>query len=144
MKLYLAHSTERKRFKCVFFSLVIKNKSMVESYKGGMKAFMDKHRLYCNEDIMFGNFMGDDIDVIVDDLVENGMKMHEDFIFLNATGLAFNVQLRLSPIAIKKAVDIGVDWLMGEYDYGDIFIWYADEPEIHNDRKSKGGQTNVK
>ena len=69
MQLYLAHSTERKRFKCVFFSLVIKNKSMVESYKGGMKAFMDKYPLFCNEDITVGNFMGDDIDAIVDDLI---------------------------------------------------------------------------
>ena len=131
MKLYVVHNTDRKRFKCVFCSLIIKNESLAKSYDGGLQAFMDRHRLFCNEDITVGNFMGDDIDVIVDDLVENGMKMHEDFIFLNATGLAFNVQLGLSPIALKKDVNIGVDWLKVKYDNGNIYIRYADDkPEI--------------
>jgi len=143
MQLYVVHNTQRKKFKCVFCSLVIKNESLAKFYDGGIQGFMDRHRLFCNENITVGNFMGDGINTIVDDLIENAMKMDKDFIFLNATGLAFNVQLALSPIAIKKDVNIGVDWLKGEYDHGDIFIWYADEPEIHNDRKSKGGQTNV-
>ena len=143
MHLYVVHNTNRKKFKCVFRSLVIKNDSLVKFYDGGLQGFMDKHPLFCNENITVGNFMGNDIDVIVDDLIENGMKMDEDFIFLDATRLAFNVQSGLSPIALKKAVDIGIDWLIGEYDHGDIYIWYADEPEIHNNRKSKGGQTNV-
>ena len=144
MKLYVVHNTERRRFKCVFCSLIIKNESLAKSYDGGLQAFMDRHRLFCNEDITVGNFMGDGIDAIVDDLIENGLKIGKNFIFLDTTRLAFNVQLGLSPIALKKSVDIGVDWLMGEYDHGDIFIWFADEPEIHNDRKSKGGQINVK
>ena len=46
-----------------------------------MKAFMDKHPLFCNENITVGNFMGDGIDEIIDDLIENGMKMDKDFIF---------------------------------------------------------------
>ena len=81
MKLYVVHNTERKKFKCVFCSLVIKNESLVKFYKGGMKAFMDKHPLFCNENITVGNFMGDGIDEIIDDLIENGMKMDKDFIF---------------------------------------------------------------
>jgi hypothetical protein len=144
MKLYVVHNTQRKRFKCVFCSLVIKNESLAKFYNGGLQGFMDKHRLFCNENITIGNFMGDGVDAIVDDLIENAMKMDEDFTFLDATRLAFNVQSGLSPIALKKDVNIGVDWLKVKYDNGNIYIRYADDkPEIHNDRKSKGGQTNV-
>ncbi len=129
--LYLAHSAERKRFKCAFNSLIIRNESLAKLYDGGLQGFMDKHRLFCNENITVGNFMGDGIDAIVDDLIQNAMKMDEDFIFLDATRLAFNVQLGLSPIALKKDVNIGVDWLKCKYDHGEIFIWYADDkPEI--------------
>jgi hypothetical protein len=81
MELYVVHNTERKRFKCVFCSLVFKNESLTKFYDGGLQSFMDKHHLFCNENVTFGNFMGDGIDKIIDDLIENGIKMDKDFKF---------------------------------------------------------------
>ena len=144
MHLYVVHNTERKRFKCVFCSLIIKNESLAKFYDGGLQGFMDKHRLFCNEDITVGSFMGDDIDVIVDDLIGNGLEIGTDFEYIHADRLAMNIQHGFTPLDLQKDLDFGVNWLKGQYDRGDIFIWFADEPEIHNDRKSKGGQTDAK
>lgn len=83
MNLHVIHN-EKKKLKCVFNTLVIKNEALERLYKGGLIGFLDKHGGQSNGKITVACYMGIDIDETIDDLIENGLKYIEDFEFIDA------------------------------------------------------------
>jgi len=125
MNLHVIHN-ENKKLKCVFNTLVIKNESLNRSYTGGLIGFLDKHGGECNGRITVVCFMGGDVYDTADDLIENGLKIVEDFEFIDAGRYAMGMN---SPYNKKGShnVNVGVEWLRGRYAQGGIYVWYVDE-----------------
>lgn len=121
-------NNEKYKLRCVFYALVIKNKSLNRSYEGGLRGFLGKHSGECNGKITVVCFMGGDVDDTANDLIENGLKIVDDFEFIDAGRYAMDVG-----IGNKKGshnVNVGVDWLRGRYANGGIYVWYVDNEQI--------------
>ena len=116
--------TSNKRIKCFFFTVVVKNESLVKHYQGGLRGFMETYYPLCNQNISVRVYMaGSDVYDLMDDLIENGLKMNEDFVHFDASDLAFNIECTW-----RKTLSLGVDWLKGRRSnkIGDICVWYND------------------
>ena len=116
--------TSNEKMRCVFNSVVIKNEALNRKYKGGLRAFIEKHGDYANNDITVFNSMGDEVDDVVKDLFYNGLIHKEDFVFVDAGG--FSMYVALNKKDYPQNYDIGVDWLKGRYADGGIWVWYVE------------------
>ena len=97
--------TSNKSIRCFFFTVVVKNESLVKNYLGSLKGFMEKHYPLCNQDISVRVYMnGSDVYDLIDDLIENGLKMGEDFACFNAIDLVDDMY-RYPPfsLTVKRA-----------------------------------------
>ena len=121
--------TSTKIIRCFFFTVVVKNESLVKHYQGSLKGFMEKHYPLCNQDISVGVFMDcDDCYDLIDDLIENGLKMGEDFSYFDSDYLFDLMYCYPDECTWRKNLDLGVGWLIGRHanNKGDIYVWYND------------------
>ena len=63
MELYVVHSKEEK-FRCAFYTLVIRNEALAKHYKGGMPGFMKNYGARCNDHITVWCDMGSEINEV--------------------------------------------------------------------------------
>jgi hypothetical protein len=116
--------TSNKTIRCFFFTVVVKIESLVKYYQGSLKGFMETYYPLCNQDISVRVYMaGNDVYDLLEDLIENGLKMGEDFVYFDATDLAFDIECTW-----RKNLSLGVGWLRGRRSnkIGDICVWYND------------------
>ena len=120
MKLHVIHN-ERKKFQCVFNTLIIKNEALEKLYEDGFIGFLDKYGGECNGKITVVCYMAADIDETIDDLLENGLKFFEDFVFIDASDCLISVpESQASPNNKKQRIG----WLKGGFVKGHIYVWY--------------------
>ena len=121
--------TSNKTIRCFFFTVVVKNESLVKHYQGSLKSFMEKYYPLCNKDISVSVFMnGDEMYDLIDDLIENGLKMSEDFGYFDSNYLVDLMYCYPDEFTWRKDLDLGVGWLKGIHanKIGDIYVWYND------------------
>ena len=121
--------TSNKIIKCFFFTVVVKNESVVKYYDGSLKGFMEKYYPLCNQDISVRVYMnGGDCYRLMDDLIENGLRKGKDFVCFDADYLFDLMYCYPDKYPLRKNLDLGVDWLKGRYsnNRGDIYVWYND------------------
>ena len=124
MDLYVVHSKEEK-LRCAFYTLVIRNEALMKHYKGGMPGFMKNYGARCNDHITVWCDMGSDINDAIDDLIENGLTIDEDFVFFDAASYSME-QSMIYKVARRNHVNTGVNWLKARYGDGAIYVWYAE------------------
>ena len=124
MELYVVHSKEEK-LRCAFYTLVIKNEALAKKYKGGMPGFMETYSAICNDHITVWCDMGSDINEAIDDLIENGLTMDEDFVFFDAASYSMELSM-IYKVARRNHVSTGVKWLKARYGDGAIYVWYVE------------------
>jgi len=93
---------------------------------------MEKHYSRCNQDISVSVYMvGSDVYDLIDDLIENGLKMGEDFGYFDAIDLYFDMHRYPDECTLRENLDLGVGWLKGRRsnNIGDIYVWYADNKQ---------------
>ena len=133
--------TSTKIIRCFFFTVVVKNESLVKNYQGNLKGFMEKYYPLCNKDISVSVFMnGDDCYDLIADLIENGLKRSEDFVWFDANDLFDLMCCYPDEWAWRKNLNLGVAWLKGRpaNEIGDFYVWYNDNYKLN--RGSKGVQ----
>ncbi len=113
---------------CVFNALVVKNRALREKYPGGVRGFLEKHGGRCNRRITVESFMGGDIDEVIADLAGHGFDYEEDFVFVDAGGLALSWARERKARLRPEPVDLGVDWLEGWIFRGRVFVRHAETP----------------
>jgi hypothetical protein len=97
--------TSNKRIRCFFFTVVVKNKSLVKYYQGGLKGYIEKYYPLCNQDISVRVYMaGNDVYNLLGDLIKNGLKIGKDFNCFDASDLAFDIECTW-----RKNIDLGVE-----------------------------------
>ena len=132
MKLFVVNHSE-ERFRCAFYTLVIRNKALVKHYKGGLHGFVENYAARCNNYITVWCDMGSEINAAINDLVESGLTMDVDFVFMDAGSYAI-AQSMIHKVGRRNHLDVGVSWLKGRYANGGIYVWYA---ESSRDRKQE-------
>ena len=124
MELYVVHSKEEK-FRCAFYTLVIRNEALAEHYKGGMPGFMENYGATCNDHITVWCDMGSEINDAIKDLITSGLTMEEDFVFLDVASYSM-VQGMIHKVGRRNHVNTGVSWLKARYGDGAVYVWYAE------------------
>jgi hypothetical protein len=124
MELYVVHSKEEK-FRCAFYTLVIRNEALAKHYKDGMPGFMENYGATCNDHITVWCDMGSEINDAIHDLITSGLTMEEDFVFLDAATYSM-AQSMIHKVERRNHVHTGVDWLQARYANGAIYVWYAE------------------
>lgn len=122
--------TSTKIIRCFFFTVVVKNESLVKHYQGNLKGFMEKYYPLCNQDISVRVYMnGDDCYDLIDDFIENGLKKGDDFVCFDANYLVDLMYRYPDEFTWRKNLDFGVVWLKGRHsnNIGDIYVWYNDD-----------------
>ena len=124
MELYVVHDKEEK-FRCAFYTLVIRNEALAKHYTGGMPGFMETYSAKCNDHITVWCDMGSEINDAIDDLVANGLTMEEDFVLLDVATYSM-VQSMVHRVERRNHVNTGVSWLKARYADGAMYVWYAE------------------
>ena len=121
MKLHVIHN-ERKKLKCVFNALVIKNTSLERSFEGGLIGFLDKYGGQGNGKITVVCFMGSDVEETAYDLFKNGLKPDEDLTLVDAGEYAIYMGIAIDVDKPLPKVKLSVDWLKGRYINGGVCL----------------------
>jgi hypothetical protein len=124
MKFFVVHNSE-ERFRCAFYTLVIKNKALEKHYNSGLNGFMNKYGARCNNLITVWCDMGSEINDAIEDLIKSGLTIDEDFAFIDAGSFAM-YQSMCNNNARRNHVDVGASWLNARYTDGAIYVWYAE------------------
>jgi hypothetical protein len=124
MKPFVVHHSE-ERFRCVFYTLVIQNKALEKHYKGGLHGFMQNYGARCNNHITVWCDMGSDINDAIKDLIESGLTMGENFVFIDVESYSM-AQSLFHKVDRCNHVDPGINWLKARYARGAIYVWYAE------------------
>jgi hypothetical protein len=124
MELYVVHSKEEK-FKCVFYTLVIRNEALAKHYTAGLPGFMKNYGATCNDHITVWCDMGSEINDAVNDLITSGLALDEDFVFLDVASYSM-AQSLVDKVDRRNHVNPGVNWLKARYAHGAIYVWYAE------------------
>ena len=124
MTLYVVHNSEEK-IRCAFYTLVIKTIALEKHYKGGLHGFMENYGARCNGRIVVWCDMGSEFNDAVKDLIDSGLTMDEDFVFLDVGTYAM-VQSIGNGVDRRNHVNPGVDWLKARYVNGGLYVWYAE------------------
>ncbi len=113
--------TNENELKCIFFSVVIKNESLEQKYKGGFNAFSDKYKdslEYNNKlSLSIGMSFGD-IEDIINDLDQSGLIIGEDYIYLNASGESLRMRH-------QNDYELGCQWLKSYLKKGVLYVSYC-------------------
>jgi hypothetical protein len=124
--------TSTKIIRCFFFTVVVKVESLVKHYQGSLRGYVEKHYPLSNQNISVSVFMnGDDCYDLIADLIENGLKRSEDFVWFDSNDLFDLMCCCPDEWAWRKNLDLGVDWLKGRHanEIGDFYVWYADNKQ---------------
>jgi len=124
MELYVVHSKEEK-FRCAFYTLVIRNEALAKHYKSGLPGFMKNYGAKCNDHITVWCDMGSEINDAIKDLIEDGLTMDEDFVFFDVGSYSM-AQSMIHKVERRNHVNTGVNWLKARYAHGAIYVWYAE------------------
>ncbi len=124
-EMYVIHNA-RKRIKCVFITLIVRNTALGRKYPGGIQAFAEKHSPHCNSDISVTCHMGDDVDEVHSDLFDNGLKPMDDMFLFDAARYALNVMGPEGEPMEPHSIDLGVSWLRARYRDGCVYVWYVE------------------
>jgi hypothetical protein len=101
---------------CVFNTVVIRNESINQRFKGGIKSFVSEHRVSYNNELSVMCFMGPaDLDDTLEMLENKGLKWEEDFTWFDATAIS-----RKKPKV--KAIPFRVKWLKGYCKDGRAYV----------------------
>jgi hypothetical protein len=106
-----------KEFKCVFFTLVIRNQALENKYPGGHIAYPIKYGGEYNDQITLNSFMAPEFDEEIEDLEQNGLIANEDY-------LLFDVGILPHEIEDYTPFKTSVSWFSGYYKKGSIIIKY--------------------
>ena len=112
----------------LFFLLVSRNKALVKHYKGGLHGFVEDYGARCNNYITVWCDMGSEINDAINDLVESGLTMDNDFVYIDA-GSYMIVQGMSNEVGRRNHLDVGVSWLKARYANGGIYVWYAERSQ---------------
>ena len=134
MNYYVVHADQAK-LRCAFYTVVIKNNSLAQHYRGGLKGFLEKHPAKCNSRITVYCAMSGEIDDVIDDLCASGLTIKKDFVFIDAGDYALT-QSMFYQNRRQNHVDVGVDWLKACYTAAGFYVWHTDE----NCGRRKGSQ----
>ena len=85
--------------------------------------YLQTHGSLTNNDISVFCSMGDEIDLVVKDLIDNGLHGGDDFTFVDAGG--YSMQVAISKEDCPHNISVGVDWLEARYAKGGIWVWYV-------------------
>ena len=121
--MYVVHSSQ-KEIKCVFYTVIVRNKAIMKKYFGGVRAFTENHKASCNVDISSTFHMGDGVNVVCADLEINGFDHGIDFVVFDSAGFALGITECGRKVAEPQSVDMGVPWLRGRYSGGYVYVWY--------------------
>jgi len=124
--LSVVHSAERE-IKVVFHTVVMKNESLANYYKCGMKGFMDKYRGRSNEHITVKCFMAfyNEAYELLKDLKSKGFKLTQDYIYFDTAKYLSAIDWKRSRgIKCLDRVDTGVNWLKGRLFQELLYIQY--------------------
>ena len=124
MELYVVSSKEEK-FRCAFYTLVVRNEALAKHYKGGLPVFMKNYGAKCNDHITVWCDMGSEINDAIKDLIEDGLTMDEDFVFFDVGSYSM-AQSMIHKVERRNHVNTGVNWLKARYAHGAIYVWYAE------------------
>jgi hypothetical protein len=117
--------TSNKTIRCFFYTVVVKIESLVKHYPGSLKGFMENHYPLCNQDISVRVLMSyGDCSDLVEELIENGLKVDEDFVYFDTDMYCFPDEFTW-----RKDLDLGVGWLKGRLSKIplSIRVWYNDD-----------------
>jgi hypothetical protein len=78
-----------------------------------LKGFLQTHGALVNNNISILCSMGDEIDEVVGELHDQGLRGGPDFIFLDAGGYA--IQVAIFNENHPHNISVGVDWLKARY-----------------------------
>jgi hypothetical protein len=70
--------------------------------------------------------MGSDINDAVKDLINSGLAMDEDFVFLDVGSYSM-AQSLIHKVDRRNHVNPGVNWLKARYAHGSLYVWYVEE-----------------
>lgn len=125
MTLYVAHSSIEKIQVC-FYTVVVRNESLAQLFRGGLKAFVARYRAECNNQIsVFCDMGSSEFDDVIQDLIANGLKRDDDFALFDAADLALSESISMGRFKRPKMINLGLSWLKVQYTPGGMFVWYA-------------------
>ena len=89
---------------------------------------MEKYYPLCNQDISVSVFMCSGFKDLIDDLIENGLKIGEDFGYFDSDYIVDLMYRYPDECTWRKNLDLGVGWLKGRRvnNTRDIYVWYND------------------
>jgi len=112
--------TPEPEISCVFYTLVIRNESINQKYKGGINAFVAEHGVNYNSDIAVMIFMAPlGIEVTEEMLKKSGLTWQEDYTWFEASEMA-----RRQPTV--KSIPFKVKWLKGYCSKGRSYVSLAE------------------
>lgn len=121
-RLYLVHE-DSNRLRCAFYTVVVLNATLAAKYTGGIAAFVEQHGPRCNNDICATCHMGDDVDLVVEDLVAQGCEHGSDFVCFDAGRML----LEAAMMGVYQRIDFQVPWLVGAPTREGLFVWFRNQ-----------------
>jgi len=112
---------------CCFYTLVIRNAAITEKFSGGLRVFLAKYRVQCNNEIAVECSMADgETFEIIDEIEKCGLKPEEDFIVFDAARYEIARAIG-NPNGIEGTheIDLRVDWLRAEICPDGFFVWFV-------------------
>ena len=108
--------TSEPEISCVFYTLVIRNESINQKYKGGIKVFVAEHGVNYNNDIAVMIFMAPlGVEVTEEMLKKSGLKYGDDFTWFDARALC-------GKKPVVKAIPFKVKWLKGYFSKSRAYV----------------------
>jgi hypothetical protein len=120
--LYLVHENA-DRIKCAFYTVVVLNASLAAKYPGGIKAFVERHMLRCNNDLSVSCHMGDDCDEVVEDLLKHGLVRDRDFVFFDAARMLLGAEM----MGIDQDTGFETPWLVVECTKDGVYVRFRNK-----------------
>ena len=108
--------SDDEAMRCVHISIVIKMDALRKKYKGGPKAFAEKHYAKCNREIAVLCAMSDfELEGPANELVERGMVHKEAFLYFDVIcDIILPHSMAKGPTEDSpRNFNLGVDWLEG-------------------------------
>ena len=101
----------------MFFTLATRVETLRQKYRGGLRAFVEKHNALCNKKLaLLCQMAARYLDKAVSDLENNGLVYGEDFVCFDATTIAtFYDQ--------GQEVNLDVNWLKGFIQNHDMKVY---------------------
>lgn len=122
-----------KEIRCAHYAIIARVAALKKKYKGGVKAFVEKHDPQLNRDIAVLHFMGGNgMEELVTDFENNDLVDPVDYAFYSAFHDALEYELRMQMKKNNKELpDFKIEppapWLKVYYHNGGVMVSYVDQ-----------------